>query len=393
MITEEFVETIEGKTRLLVPATSLIKVPAKAPAFFNPSARLNRDISVLAYRTFVSDIKRNDEKTFADSLSGIGARALRIAVEVPEIEEIYMNDINIIGINIAKKAARLNLVVEKCNFSAKEVCKFLTEHATKNGKRFTVVDLDPFGSPSPYVDCVLRAVLNGGLLSLTATDTAVLSGVYPEVCFCRYYGRPLKNYYANEIAIRLIISLTALTASRLRLAVRPLFVHANLHYFRVYVRILVSSNQANRVYDNIGYLRHCFRCGNRNVIREYDKSEACELCGGHFNVGGQLWIAQLFDKGFIKKMASCELNSSDISNNKNNDHIRKMLSTCIDEIDDIPHYFRLDEIASKLKTNPCSLQKVIEKLHRIGYKVSKTSLNPRAFKTNARVDQILEALR
>jgi tRNA (guanine26-N2/guanine27-N2)-dimethyltransferase len=393
MITEEFVETIEGKTRLLVPATSLIKVPAKAPAFFNPSARLNRDISVLAYRTFVSDMKKNNEKTFADSLSGIGARALRIAVEVPEIEEIYMNDINIIGINIAKKAARLNLVVEKCNFSAKEVCKFLTEHATKNGKRFTVVDLDPFGSPSPYVDCVLRAVLNGGLLSLTATDTAVLSGVYPEVCFCRYYGRPLKNYYANETAIRLIISLTALTASRLRLAVRPLFVHANLHYFRVYVRILVSSNQANRVYDNIGYLRHCFRCGNRNVIREYDKSEACELCGGHFNLGGQLWIAQLFDKGFIKKMASCELDSSDISNNKNNDHIRKMLSTCIDEIDDIPHYFRLDEIASKLKTNPCSLQKVIEKLHRIGYKVSKTSLNPGAFKTNARIDQILGTLR
>ncbi|MGC2683796.1 MAG: hypothetical protein WA323_18210, partial [Candidatus Nitrosopolaris sp.] len=43
----EFVETIEGKTRLLVPASSLLgKVPSKVPAFFNPSAKLNRDMSV-----------------------------------------------------------------------------------------------------------------------------------------------------------------------------------------------------------------------------------------------------------------------------------------------------------------------------------------------------------
>ena len=55
----EFVETIEGKTRLLVPASSLSgKVPPKVPAFFNPSAKLNRDISVLVYKTFVPEIKK-----------------------------------------------------------------------------------------------------------------------------------------------------------------------------------------------------------------------------------------------------------------------------------------------------------------------------------------------
>jgi tRNA (guanine26-N2/guanine27-N2)-dimethyltransferase len=114
MISEDFMESIEGNTRLLVPAASLTKkVPPKTPAFFNPAAKLNRDISILLYRTFISECKHHT-KTFADAFSGIGARALRVAVEVPEMENIYLNDINILAIEAAKKAAELNGVEEKC---------------------------------------------------------------------------------------------------------------------------------------------------------------------------------------------------------------------------------------------------------------------------------------
>lgn len=406
---EEIVETIEGKTRLLVPAVSLIeKDPPKVPAFFNPSAKLNRDISIVAYRAFMQDLKRN-KKTLADSFSGIGARGLRVAVEAPEIEEIHMNDINTRAIDLSKKSAELNFVTEKCNFSINDVCKFLTARPTKNGgERFGIVDLDPFGSPSQYIDCVLRSVLDSGLISITATDTAVLCGVYRDVCFRRYYGTPINNHYANEIALRLMTSLIALTASRLELTIYPLFAHANLHYLRVYSKVSLSSSQANKVYDNIGYLRHCFRCGNRNVIMEYDKSEVCELCGNGFSLGGKLWIGRLFDKNFIKKMSSYydddlkNSNSSNINNNNNNkensdddnnnDIIKKILAVCLNEIDDIPHYFRADEIASKLKTSPRPVQNIIEKLSTAGYRASKTSLNTNAFKTDARIDQILSLL-
>ena len=418
---EEIVETFEGKTRLLVPAVSLIgKVPPKVPAFFNPSAKLNRDISIIAYRAFMQDLKKN-RKSLADSFSGIGARALRVAVEAPEIEEIHMNDINPIAIDLSKKAADLNFVTEKCNFSINEVCNFLTARPTKKngGERFGIVDLDPFGSPSQYIDCVLRAVLDRGLISITATDTAVLCGVYRDVCFRRYYGRPINNHYANETALRLLTSLIALTASRLELAIHPLFAHANLHYLRVYIEVSLSSSQANKVYDNIGYLRHCFRCGNRNIIMEYDKSEVCELCGNGFSLGGKLWISRLLDKNFIRKMSSYhhhhdELksnssntnndnkenidynnnnNNDDDNNNKKNDIIKKILAICLNEIDDIPHYFRADEISSKLKTSPLPLQNIIEKLSTAGFRASKTSLNTSAFKTDARIDQILSLLR
>src|ERR1051325_10423686 len=61
---EGFTQTVEGKTKLLVPPSSLKeRVPPKVPAFFNPAAKLNRDLSVLAYRAFLPMLQ---ERTLAD---------------------------------------------------------------------------------------------------------------------------------------------------------------------------------------------------------------------------------------------------------------------------------------------------------------------------------------
>jgi tRNA (guanine26-N2/guanine27-N2)-dimethyltransferase len=387
----EFVETIEGKTRLLVPASSLLgRVPSKVPAFFNPSAKVNRDISVLVYKTFVPEIKKNP-RSFGDPFGGIGARALRVAVEIPQLEQIYINDINTVAIEAAKKASEINLVTEKCTFTTQEVVRFLTSHDSINFERFSVVDLDPFGSPAPYIDCVLRSVTKGGMLSITATDTAVLCGVHPEVCMRKYYGRPLNNHYARETALRLIISLIAITAARLDLAILPVFVHANLHYLRAYIKVTVSRHDANSVFQEIGYLRDCTKCGNRNAITESHGGESCELCGSRYSFAGILWIKRLFDKAFIKKMS--DLLEADDEENASMLYLKKGLFMCIEELDDIPFYFLSDEIASRLRTNPNPLGKIIERLHSIGYRASRSSLDPNGFKTDAGIDQILDLLK
>jgi tRNA (guanine26-N2/guanine27-N2)-dimethyltransferase len=374
----EFVRAIEGKTVLIVPESSLTsKVPSKTPAFFNPAAKLNRDLSILAYSAFAAS---PGKKTFADSFTGIGARALRVAVEVPAVEQVYCNDINCIAIEAAKEAARLNSVTGRCYFSVDEVCKFLLK-GDKEGDRYSIVDLDPFGTPARYIDCVLRSVLDGGLVSITATDTAVLWGVYPKVCLRRYYGRPLNNTYGNETAIRLLISLTALTASRLELAIHPVFVHTTKHYLRVYAKMSVSSSQANDVYNNIGYVMHCSHCGHRFNTKEYGKSK-CELCSAGLAVGGQLWTGSLHDKEFVKKMLEQDPNRP----------CKKVLEVAAEEASEIPYYFRADEISSKLKSNTISVDRIIEKLYATGFVASKTALNTGAFKTDARIDAILDVL-
>jgi tRNA (guanine26-N2/guanine27-N2)-dimethyltransferase len=371
---------MEGITTILVPRSSLCaKVPPKTPAFFNPAAKFNRDLSILAYRAIAPSLP---DKTFADSFTGVGARALRVAVEVPEIEYIYGNDINPIAIGAAKESAELNSVANKCYFSIDEVCRFLL-HGDSKGERFGIVDLDPFGTPAKHIDCVLRAVLDRGLVSITATDTAVLCGIYPRVCARRYYGLPLNNSYGNEVALRLLVSLLALTASRLELAIHPMFVHATMHYIRVYATVSVSSSEANDVYQNIGYMMHCFKCGHRFSINEYDGKKNCELCGNLLHIGGQLWTGALYCKEFIKKM---------LEQNRSR-QCKKVLDISLEEISKIPYYFRADEISEKLKTNPHSIQSIIEILHSAGFEASRTSLNTSAFKTNASIRQILDLLK
>ena len=62
MVTQEndqgFIQIYEGRTKILVPAKSIVSVvPSKNPAFFNRLAKLNRDISILAYRVYALGVK------------------------------------------------------------------------------------------------------------------------------------------------------------------------------------------------------------------------------------------------------------------------------------------------------------------------------------------------
>jgi tRNA (guanine26-N2/guanine27-N2)-dimethyltransferase len=455
MIDSDLVSITEGKTKILIPSISLkSKVATKRePVFFNFAAEFNRDISVLAYSSFLSNSNfgqqdtKNKQKTIrtnitmADSLCGTGARGLRVAVEVPEVNQIYFNDVNPVAIDVAKKSVAINHVEAKCHFSVNEVCKFLlggigeittastcntqNEKSRTTGQRFTIVDLDPFGSPANYVDCVMRSVEDGGLISVTATDTAVLCGKYPDVCLRKYYGRPLNNSYTNETALRILISLVALTSARLGICIYPLFAHSNMHYLRLYAKVILSSSLANGVFENIGYLRHCFACGNRTVSSAQNLTQVCELCAGKFATAGWLWTGKLYDKDFVREMIArtsastviediddnIEKNSNDRTEydkdiHKNamstkaptrNTKIKKMLqrlfSKCISEHDDIPYYFTSDEIASRLKISPPSLDTVIENLSKAGFKTSQTGLNPTAFKTEAKINEIMTFFR
>ncbi len=47
------------------------------------------------------------------------------------------------------------------------------------------VDLDPYGSPSAFLDSAVQSVADGGMLLCTATDMAVLCGGNGEVCYSK----------------------------------------------------------------------------------------------------------------------------------------------------------------------------------------------------------------
>ena len=461
----ELALVVEGRTKILVPPASLQSTVAtkREPVFFNSAAEFNRDISVIAYNSFLSNPNvgfynsKNNRKhqgdgvVMADSLCGTGARGLRVAVEAIGIDKIYFNDANPLAVKIAKKSSSINQVKDKCLFSVNDVCKFLLNGTTQRNdtpatascqindeekssnknntkQRFTIVDLDPFGSPANYIDCVMRSVQDGGLVSITATDTAVLCGKYPDVCLRKYYGISLSNPYSNELALRLLMSLMALTSSRLGIGIRPLFAHTNMHYIRIYVQAVLSSKMANSVFDNIGYIQHCFRCGNRTASSPDSRSEVCGQCSSSLKTAGWLWTGKIYDKDFVREMVartyllkpnvtkhksadqdiettpSKEYSSEEtkeISQNAEREQakekrackklktVQRLLSKCIDEYDDIPFYFTSDEIASRLKIGPPSLETIIDNLSKAGFRTSLTGLNSTGFKTAGNINEIM----
>ncbi len=375
MQTAEFLEIIEGKTRFLVPAGSINeKVPPKDPAFFNPKAKLNRDFSIIAYSAFLKNF--DGPKIFLEGLSGIGARGIRVANELSDVEQVIVNDLNPKALELAKKSASLNNL-QNFQTSENEVCRFFSTFS-KKGERGTIVDIDPFGSPAKYIDCGIRATMHGGILSTTATDLQVLHGLFRDACKRRYGGVPVKTEYSNEIAIRLILGCIRVIAARLDIEIIPLFVETDLHYYRTYVRILNRPDQN----ENIGYILHCKTCGNRKVINEQEKS--CEICNGSVDLAGPLWIGQLFEKQFLETI------KDEIPNYTVDKNCEKVISKSILESEKPGTYFTLDEIASKMKVSPLRLDRAISKLESNGFVASPTSLNPTGFRTNARIDQILE---
>ena len=375
MQTAEFLEIIEGKTRFLVPSGSINeKVPPKDPAFFNPKAKLNRDFSIIAYSAFLKNF--DGPKIFLEGLSGIGARGIRVANELSDVEQVIVNDLNPKALELAKKSASLNNL-QNFQTSENEVCRFFSTFS-KKGERGTIVDIDPFGSPAKYIDCGIRATMHGGILSTTATDLQVLHGLFRDACKRRYGGVPVKTEYSNEIAIRLILGCIRVIAARLDIEIIPLFVESDLHYYRTYVRILNRPDQN----ENIGYILHCKTCGNRKVINEQEKS--CEICNGSVDLAGPLWIGQLFEKQFLETI------KDEIPNYIVDKNCEKVISKSILESEKPGTYFTLDEIASKMKVSPLRLDRAISKLESNGFVASPTSLNPTGFRTNARIDQILE---
>lgn len=64
---------------------------------------------------------------------------------------------------------------------------------------FHVIDIDPYGSPSIFLNSAIQAISNGGLLCVTATDMPVLCGKYPETCFAKYGATSMKGGGCHEM--------------------------------------------------------------------------------------------------------------------------------------------------------------------------------------------------
>ena len=80
--------------------------------------------------------------------------------------------------------------------------------------RFNVINLDPYGSPTPFLDSAVQAVSDGGLLCVTATHMAVLCGNSPETCYTKYGAIALKTRSCHKFAVRILLQCLESHANR-----------------------------------------------------------------------------------------------------------------------------------------------------------------------------------
>lgn len=175
--------------------------------------------------------------------------------------------------------------------------------ARGRGEQYDVVDLDPYGSASPFLDGAVQAVKDGGLLMVTCTDLAVLAGQSNiEACFTKYGSVPVRGTHCHEQALRMVLHAVATSAARYRRAITPLLSLSIDFYVRLFVRVDDSPVAAKSVITQTGMLAQCTSCETfavaplgrveqRGTSRVYKGARVaigdhCATCGAACNVRG-----------------------------------------------------------------------------------------------------------
>ncbi|MGZ7067023.1 MAG: tRNA (guanine(10)-N(2))-dimethyltransferase, partial [Methanobacterium sp.] len=151
----------EGIVKIITP--ELHKISSKAPVFYNPVMELNRDLSILAIKTYVKNLGRKIK--ICDAFGGSGIRGVRYEKEIDEVENVVISDINPLAIQYIEENIKLNELDNIYVF--KEDANILLR---KCRGKFDVVDIDPFGTPSPFIESAGISLKSGGMICATATD-------------------------------------------------------------------------------------------------------------------------------------------------------------------------------------------------------------------------------
>jgi tRNA (guanine26-N2/guanine27-N2)-dimethyltransferase len=140
-------------------------------------------------------------------LTATGIRGIRFAAEIQGVSEVVSGDINLHAAQLAAYNIALNGLESRVSIEHIDANHLLTEHSAPK-ERFDIVDIDPFGTPVPHLDCAVQAVRNRGLLAVTATDMAPLCGVHAKACVRKYGGKPMRTEYCHELAVRFLTAAT-----------------------------------------------------------------------------------------------------------------------------------------------------------------------------------------
>jgi tRNA (guanine26-N2/guanine27-N2)-dimethyltransferase len=363
-------ELVEGATRLFPPANNLGK-PARAPGvkekgvpFYNPGMALNRDLSVLLVEAHARAVGR--EVDVLDALAGTGARAVRLAHEVTAPIIVHANDGDPAAVAAIRRAAKANQVPE-----GRLAVTEGDAYVRLASRRFDVVDLDPYGSPMPFVDAAMRSVRHGGLVCATATDTGALAGAFPKACRRRYDAHHGLNRapWRSEVGLRILGGALVRAAARFDRSATPVLSISHGHWMRVVARVGDSKKGGDASLRHLG--------------------DAWLDADGFGQVGarapadlpwaGPLWTGPLHDAALLGGMAEACADGRVLARRR---EVGSLLPVLAKEADAPPFWVVPDLFQGRFGQTP-RREGLFARLRAAGHVAERTHLDPQGVRTDA----------
>ena len=332
----------EGKAIIKAPLPE--KISADMEVFYNPIMKFNRDISI----ALLNALNKKDMK-IALPLAASGVRAVRFSKELNTgiIKEIRVNDLRENAVDLIRKNIETNNV-ENIVVDNRDANIFLLDNIF-----FDYIDIDPFGTPIPFIDAAIKKIKHKGILAITATDTAALTGTYPKATKRKYFANSKKCPLMHEIGIRILIQAVQKIGAIYEKALTPLYSYFKDHYYRVYFEVNKGKQKVDKILDQHKYIDY-----NDNT---------CEFKLTNEEQIGPLWIGKLKDKSLANKIAKIQ-----------NDKFTQQIA---DELD-IPFFYDLHTIAKKYRVTLKPMEKFLKKS-------TKTHFNLHAIKTKYPLKEVL----
>lgn len=263
-------EITEGKATITISAEK--KISKKLPVFYNPVMKTNRDLSIAVLRAW-----EKEQLQIADVFAATGVRSIRFLKELPKkkIKNISMNDYNKNAIRHMKENLKRNKLDKdkRITVTNDEADIFLLESTG-----FDYIDIDPFGTPVPFLDAACKRLSRDSILAVTATDTSALAGAAPKACIRKYDAFPIRCPIMHEIGLRILIRKCQVIAAQYDKALTPLFSYFKDHYMRIFFHCKKGRSRADAILQQHGMI-------------EYEEKNV-----------GPLWKGVLWNVEFVQKM-------------------------------------------------------------------------------------------
>ncbi|MHA1688637.1 MAG: tRNA (guanine(10)-N(2))-dimethyltransferase [Promethearchaeota archaeon] len=392
----------ENTTNFLIYGEDYNSTPSKSmKVFYNKKMILNRDITSLAINAYANMFNQNS-LTIVDSMAATGIGAIRLIKECKNISTVYINDINPLAIEMARENLKLNDITnhdvnirifnEDANLLFNKIKKWVHESKNKNARLPDVILIDPFGTPNLHLDAAFKAIKKeGGLMCITATDTAVLFGVRPKACYRKYLAKPLHVEYCKEIGSRILICFSSKIANINNLGVIPLLTFYSKHFIRIFLLTFKNKNQIHENFKNYGYILHC-QCNHRMILEDpLNFPDVCPACHekNHSKLAGPLWLGELHNMAFLEKLRI--FNEKEHFPNKK--RIAKILEHAKEEIGMPPYYYNIHKICQELNLSPIpKLDVLINLIQSKGFKATRTHFDFVSIKTTMTHEKLKDTL-